>query len=176
VTLVKTGSVTHSVNMDQRFIEPAFTPASGTLFVKVPVNPAEVPPGYYLLFAFDAQGVPSVGRMIRVNIPASPLALVDYTPVIGRLGSSNFQLSCDSEETAVGIYGNSAGTYVNRVGVRCARVDPAGAWIGDPVNRGAAGTATGAAFEGPVPGTSQSAAIAVAPGTSSTSSRSSVGH
>jgi predicted dehydrogenase len=33
VTLVKTGSVTHSVNMDQRFVELSFTSSSGTLFV-----------------------------------------------------------------------------------------------------------------------------------------------
>ena len=38
VTLVKTGTVTHSVNMDQRFIELSFTSSAGTLFVQPPAT------------------------------------------------------------------------------------------------------------------------------------------
>jgi len=68
VTLVKTGSVTHSVNMDQRFIELAFTQSSTTSFVQAPDTAGEAPPGYYLLFVIDDVGVPSVAKIIRVNI------------------------------------------------------------------------------------------------------------
>ncbi len=45
VTLVKTGSVTHSVNMDQRFLELSFTASSGTLFVQAPTSAGIAPPG-----------------------------------------------------------------------------------------------------------------------------------
>ncbi len=83
---------------------------------------------------------------MRVNIPASPVIELDYTAVIGGTGGAPFQVSCNSDETLVGVYGNSAGTYVNRVGVQCIQVDQGGRWIGDPVDRGTAGTATGAAF------------------------------
>jgi YVTN family beta-propeller protein len=146
LTFVKTGSVTHSVNMDQRFIELPFSDSSGTLFVQAPDSAAEMPPGYYLLFAFDAAGVPSVAKIVRVNIPANPVIQVDYTTTMGGTGGSPFQLSCNADETLVGIYGNSAGTYVNRAGLQCVKFDELGQWIGDPVNRGAAGSATGTAY------------------------------
>jgi hypothetical protein len=68
VTLVKTGAVTHSFNMDQRFLELSFTEDSGTLFVQTPANLNIAPPGYYLLFVFNSQGVPSIGKIVRINI------------------------------------------------------------------------------------------------------------
>ena len=68
VTLLKTGAVTHSFNMDQRFLELSFTVDSGTLFVQTPQNANIAPPGYYLLFIFNGQGVPSIGRIVRMNI------------------------------------------------------------------------------------------------------------
>lgn len=68
VTLVRTGAVTHSFNMDQRFLELSFTDGSGTLFVQTPANLNIAPPGYYLLFVFNNQGVPSVGKIVRINI------------------------------------------------------------------------------------------------------------
>ena len=68
VTLVKTGSATHSVNMDQRFIELAFTQSSTTSFVQAPESADDAPPGYYLLFVIDDVGVPSVAKIMRVNI------------------------------------------------------------------------------------------------------------
>lgn len=70
VTLVKTGSVTHSVNMDQRFIELTFTQSSTTSFVQAPDTAGVAPPGYYLLFVIDNRGVPSVAKIVRVNIKA----------------------------------------------------------------------------------------------------------
>ncbi len=116
LTLVKTGSVTHSVNMDQRFLELPFTASSGTLFVQMTDNVTDAPPGYYLMFAFNQNGVPSRAKIVRVNIPANPVIQLDYTPVIGGTGGTAFQLSCNADEALVGVYGNSAGTYVNRVG------------------------------------------------------------
>jgi hypothetical protein len=121
VTLVKTGSVTHSVNMDQRFVELPFTSAAGTLFVQMTDNVTDVPPGYYMLFAIDQRGVPSRAKMVRVNIAANPVVRTDFTPIIGGTGGTPFTLSCNSDETLVGLYGYSAGTYVNRVGARCVR-------------------------------------------------------
>lgn len=69
MTLVRTGSVTHSFNMDQRFIPLLFTRSSSTddLSVAPPANLNTAPPGYYLLFAIDAEGVPSVARIVRVT-------------------------------------------------------------------------------------------------------------
>jgi large repetitive protein len=139
VTLIRTGSVTHSVNMDQRFLELTFTASSGTLFVQAPASAADAPPGYYLLFALDARGVPSVGKIIRINVPSAPVVSLDYTPTIGGAGGNPFALSCNADETVVGVHGNSDGTHVTKVGVQCVSVDTNGRWIGDPVNRSMAG-------------------------------------
>ena len=86
VTLVKTGAVTHSFNMDQRFLELPFAAAAdGTLSVSAPQRASDATPGYYLLFVIDGDGVPSVGRIVRVNIqndaqaPSQPTALAVTT-------------------------------------------------------------------------------------------------
>lgn len=72
VTLVKTGSVTHSFDMDQRFLELPFTVDGGELQASLPGNPFQTPPGYYMLFVFNDQGVPSEAAMLRINaqVPA----------------------------------------------------------------------------------------------------------
>ncbi len=59
VTLVKTGSVTHSWNMDQRFQDLTFQRNGTQLSVQAPTRAALAPPGYYLLFVLDSAGVPS---------------------------------------------------------------------------------------------------------------------
>ena len=64
VTMIRTGSVTHSFNMDQRFLEPKFERIGNQLNIYAPVNLNRAPPGKYLLFVIDAQGVPSIGRIL----------------------------------------------------------------------------------------------------------------
>ncbi|WP_457095287.1 galactose oxidase-like domain-containing protein [Lysobacter sp. P5_B9] len=70
VTLVKAGSVTHSFNMDQRFLELPFTVAGNELQATLPTNPFETPPGFYLVFIHNNQGVPSEAAMVRINVRA----------------------------------------------------------------------------------------------------------
>jgi hypothetical protein len=65
VALLKTGSMTHGWNMDQRYVPLTFTTNGTQLSVQMPTNPAEAPPGYYLLFLIDDAGVPSVGKIVR---------------------------------------------------------------------------------------------------------------
>lgn len=72
VTLVRLSSVTHSYNMDQRFLPLGFTRASGELRVTAPADARRAPPGYYLLFLLNARGVPSVGHMLRVGGSGTP--------------------------------------------------------------------------------------------------------
>lgn len=67
VTLVKTGSATHTVDFDQRFL-PLIHTASGTqLSVTMPANANLASPGYYMLFVFNSAGVPSVARIIKLG-------------------------------------------------------------------------------------------------------------
>ena len=67
VTIVKTGSVTHSFNFEQRFIELAFTRTGDTLNAQLPANKFETPPGFYMIFVLDANGVPSESKIVRIN-------------------------------------------------------------------------------------------------------------
>lgn len=68
VTFVRAGSVTHAFNADQRFFRLAFTQAAETLTVTPPANPNFALPGWYMLFVFDQQGVPSLARIVRLTV------------------------------------------------------------------------------------------------------------
>ena len=61
-------TVTHSINTDQRRIPLLPTGVNGnTASLAIPSDPGVVVPGYYLLFAMDANGVPSVAKTIRIG-------------------------------------------------------------------------------------------------------------
>jgi len=66
VTMVRAGSATHSFNGDQRFIELGFVRDGATLRLEAPAQPTVAPPGFYLVFVFDSNGVPSVARVVRL--------------------------------------------------------------------------------------------------------------
>jgi hypothetical protein len=67
VALVRLGAVTHSVDMDQRYVPLAFRAGADTLTATAPANPNIAPPGPYMLFVVDAAGVPSVAKMVSVR-------------------------------------------------------------------------------------------------------------
>lgn len=67
VTLVKTGSATHTVDFDQRFLPLNFSASGKVLTVTAPPAAEVAPPGYYMLFVFDSAGVPSVARIVRLG-------------------------------------------------------------------------------------------------------------
>ena len=67
VTMVRTGSVTHSFNPDQRYIRPGFTQEGTKLTVNLPPSANAMVPGYYLLFVFK-NGAPSVAKIVHVVI------------------------------------------------------------------------------------------------------------
>ncbi|MGH8249950.1 MAG: galactose oxidase-like domain-containing protein [Steroidobacteraceae bacterium] len=67
VTLVQTGAATHSVNVQQRFIELSFDRNNNSLEVEMPDRVTDTPPGYYLMFVINNAGVPSRGKIVRVH-------------------------------------------------------------------------------------------------------------
>jgi hypothetical protein len=75
VSLVRMGSETHSVDQDQRFMWLNFTRGNGALTVDGPANANIAPPGWYMVFLVDDQGVPSVGSIVQVPVPSG-----DQTP------------------------------------------------------------------------------------------------
>ena len=69
MTLVKVGSVTHGYHTDQRFFEAAFRAEAGGYSVTFPNDRINATPGLYMVFAFDARGVPSEGKFVRLPSP-----------------------------------------------------------------------------------------------------------
>ncbi|NEQ50917.1 MAG: DUF1929 domain-containing protein, partial [Leptolyngbya sp. SIO3F4] len=66
--LVRLSSVTHSVNTDQRFLSVDFTAnGDGSYQLTTPESGNVAPPGYYMLFAMNDQGVPSEAKMIQIS-------------------------------------------------------------------------------------------------------------
>ena len=66
-TWIRLSSVTHAFNQNQRLnnLTIAVSGASSIL-VTAPASPNLAPPGHYMLFLIDANGVPSVARIIRI--------------------------------------------------------------------------------------------------------------
>jgi hypothetical protein len=68
VGLVKTGSVTHSFNMDQRFVPLSFTASGTRLTAQLPSATWQITAGSYMLFLLNSAGTPSVAKIIRIEI------------------------------------------------------------------------------------------------------------
>ena len=66
VALVRLGAVTHSVNMEQRYVPLSFSAGAGKLTATGPASANVAPPGVYMLFVIDANGVPSMASMVKL--------------------------------------------------------------------------------------------------------------
>ncbi|MGD9695190.1 MAG: galactose oxidase-like domain-containing protein [Thermoleophilia bacterium] len=67
LVLMAPGAVTHGNDMHQRHVELAVSPAAGGLVATAPPSGGVAPPGWYMLFALDAGGVPSTAGWIHVG-------------------------------------------------------------------------------------------------------------
>ncbi|MFJ3960741.1 discoidin domain-containing protein [Streptomyces sp. NPDC090036] len=66
--LMRAAAATHSTDNDQRRVPLASTAAGGgTYKVSIPADTGVVLPGTYMLFALDAQGVPSIGQFVTIS-------------------------------------------------------------------------------------------------------------
>jgi galactose oxidase len=66
-SIVRLGAATHSVDTDQRRIGLQPTTVSGGYTMTIPADPGIAVPGYYMLFAMNQRGVPSVAKIIRIG-------------------------------------------------------------------------------------------------------------
>jgi galactose oxidase len=67
VSLIRLGSVTHAFDMNQRFQWMSFTADPTGITTQTLSNRRLVPPGHYMVFLLNANGVPSVGRIVLIN-------------------------------------------------------------------------------------------------------------
>lgn len=66
MTMVRLGSVTHSVNFDQRFVELGFERHGKDRLVATMPEAARAPPGWYMLFVLSESGVPSEAVLLSL--------------------------------------------------------------------------------------------------------------
>jgi hypothetical protein len=64
VTLVGLGSVTHAFDQSTRLVPLSFSRVARGLTIVLPASRATAPPGPYMLFLVNADGVPSKGRIM----------------------------------------------------------------------------------------------------------------
>lgn len=67
VALVRNGSVTHGFNNDQNFQDLEFAQSGDSLTITAPQDGTYAPPGSYMLFVFDADGTPSVAKIVDID-------------------------------------------------------------------------------------------------------------
>ena len=67
VALIRTGAVTHFFDENERYLPLTFTQTTGGLNVTAPVDANLAPPGVYMLFIVNSNGVPSVAPFVQVQ-------------------------------------------------------------------------------------------------------------
>ncbi|WP_236239899.1 kelch motif-containing protein [Streptomyces sp. CC228A] len=68
--LMRPSAVTHTTDVEQRSVELGLTRTDDSITVEAPLDPTLVPPGWYMLFALDDEGRPSVAKWVQVKVPA----------------------------------------------------------------------------------------------------------
>jgi Domain of unknown function (DUF1929)/Bacterial Ig domain len=169
VSLIRTGSVTHAFDQNARAMQLSFTQTAGGINVTIPSNRNDIPPGYYMLFLVNGEGVPSIAPFVRFSAPyentSSPTAPTELVATGGEgtvalkwaaatddQGVSRYNVHRSSvpgfTPTAANRVGQTAATTFNDTGV------PAGTWyykvtaedvtgnVGPPSNEAAATVAT----------------------------------
>ena len=69
VSLLRLGSPTHAFDENQRYVELPFTAIPNGIDVTAPTSGNLAPPGHYMMFLVDTNGVPSVSTMVRIPAP-----------------------------------------------------------------------------------------------------------
>ncbi|WBO64162.1 galactose oxidase-like domain-containing protein [Streptomyces camelliae] len=72
--LIRPAAVTHSSDPNQRFVDLPLSVDGNNVDLNVTNNPNVAPPGWYMLFAVDANGVPSVAQWVHLTGPTAMTA------------------------------------------------------------------------------------------------------
>lgn len=79
VTWTRLSSTTHGFNWDQRINTLAFSQTPCGLNVTAPANQIICPPGYYMLWLINTNGVPSKSKMVRISPDSIAPTMVTVT-------------------------------------------------------------------------------------------------
>jgi hypothetical protein len=67
VVLIRTGATTHFFDQNTRYVPLTFQQTGGGLTVTAPIDGNSAPPGHYMLFLINNNGVPSVAQILQVH-------------------------------------------------------------------------------------------------------------
>lgn len=110
VTLIRITSVTHAFNMNQRLNVLTFTPTATALDIVAPPNGNVAPPGHYLLFLVDGNGVPSIGSIVRLTASAPPPPQT-FTLTVTRTGSDSSKGTVTSSPAGINCGTTCSGSF-----------------------------------------------------------------
>ena len=72
VCLIRPAAVSHGFDQNQRRVPLTFQQTGTVLQVTAPPSGNYAPPGHYMLFVVDSNGVPSIARYLRITTPTGP--------------------------------------------------------------------------------------------------------
>jgi hypothetical protein len=107
VSLIRTGSVTHAFDENARATQLSFTQTAGGINVTIPSNRNDIPPGYYMLFLVNQEGVPSVAPFVRFPAPyenASPPTAPTELQATGGEGTASLKWGAATDDQGVSRY------------------------------------------------------------------------
>ncbi|WP_270888966.1 galactose oxidase-like domain-containing protein [Pedococcus sp. 5OH_020] len=107
VSLIRTGSVTHSFDQNTRALTLPFTAVTGGLDVQLPANGKLAPPGYYLLSIVNGSGVPSVSTVVRFPAPSEDIVAPSAPPSLtatGGIGRVDLTWAAATDDIGVAAY------------------------------------------------------------------------
>jgi chitodextrinase len=112
VSLIRSGAATHSFDESARRVSLPFTTSNGVLTVQAPANGADAPPGNYMLFIVNGNGVPSVASWVHLPAP--------YEDTIPPTAPSNLQPTSVTS-SSVGLSWTASTDNVNVAGYNIVR-------------------------------------------------------
>jgi hypothetical protein len=107
VSLIRTGSVTHAFDENARATQLSFSQTAGGINVTIPSNRNDIPPGYYMLFLVNQEGVPAVAPFVRFPAPyenASPPTAPTELQATGGEGTASLKWGAASDDQGVSRY------------------------------------------------------------------------
>lgn len=132
VSLIALGNTTHGYNTSQRRVPLAFTKVGDTISAELPASANLAPPGYYMVFVVDGNGVPSRGTIIALGNMAPPSIQGVTGPPAGAVACAPEGGVCNVPAGATAsVYFGSGARFVVKTGLSGA-VACTAANFGDP--------------------------------------------
>jgi hypothetical protein len=141
VSLVRMGSVTHNLDMDQRYMELGKQVQGDGLTIDGPANANTAPPGYYMVFLVDNNGVPSTGQIVKVDSAVDTQAPTATSGLAASARTDGAQLSWNAASDNVGVdeyrvYRSQTSGFTPSAANRVARVPSGTTWIDSGLGAG----------------------------------------